>query len=73
MGDDGYYMLNEYEFHKLKPKKIDLDSKIVTLTRGEAEINDPEHIDDVIIHHEPATYNVKRKIFECRYCHRMYQ
>merc|ERR1712131_421342 len=72
MGDDGYYKLNDYGFQLQRPKKIDLESKMVILTKGSREI-DVHDIDDVIINHEPTTYDTKKQIFSCRYCNHMYQ
>ena len=45
---------------------------MVILTKGSREI-DVHDIDDVIINHEPTTYDTKKQIFSCRYCNHMYQ
>lgn len=72
MGDDGFYRLNDYGIQLQRPKKIDLETKTVILTKGSRDI-DIHEIDDVIINHEPTTYDTKKEIFDCRYCGRMYQ
>ena len=49
-----------------------METKTVILTKGSREI-DIHEIDDVIVNHEPTTYDTKKDIFSCRYCKRMYQ
>ena len=45
---------------------------MVILTKESREI-DIHDIDNVIINHEPATYDTKKQISKCRYCNHMYQ
>ena len=49
-----------------------METKTVILTKGSREI-DIHEIDDVVVNHEPTTYDTKKDIFSCRYCKRMYQ
>ena len=45
---------------------------MVILTKESREI-DIYDIDNVIINHEPTTYDTKKQISKCRYCNHMYQ
>jgi hypothetical protein len=71
LDDDGFYKLNENEFKINSTKLVDLENGIVRIQKEEKDFN---HIDDLAaLSYGVGPVEIKKKIYRCDYCKRMYQ